>query len=461
MPSYTDRWGLSILGPNDTLAADGYKFSDADRRLLDRLLYYAAELHHHTGISGSDTTPAVAPGLTLLPTAGAMPSASRYYYRYTLIDDLGNETAPSPIAAIDSLAALDAPGAPALNYVSGSGSLEPGTYSYVLSAYANATTLETKALNSAVITVPGTQASNEVNLILPALPIGATGLNIYRKSPSGMHYLWITNVASPTNGQVWTDDGSIDGDCDRSLPATNRTSNTSAVRINYPGATPILPTGWTWRIYRSNSALDWSRSYLVDISPQGGGGATPVDYVDVGAGTQIGGPPTNAQVINAPSKIVLTDASEVTGTLPPGRAVVPQIVTLTEPGTVTAGAATFTWICDYDQADILSVRAYLGVNSVPASTDVIVDVNALRPAVSGSWISIFDDGPNRPTIPVGETASDASTPTHQHLVAGDAVTFDVDQAGGGATPTDHDLTVSLLLYVKSGSETTSYTWATT
>ena len=38
MPRYTDRWGLSILGSGDSLQSDGFKFTDADRELIDRLL---------------------------------------------------------------------------------------------------------------------------------------------------------------------------------------------------------------------------------------------------------------------------------------------------------------------------------------------------------------------------------------------------------------------------------------
>lgn len=460
MPGSTDRWGLTTLGSGDSIAADGYKFADADRHLIDRLLRYAAEEHRHTGQVGSDTTPEVGPTLTLVPGGGAMPASARYYYRFTTIDILGNESAGSPIVAIDTPGSLSVPGAPALSYVTGSGALEPGTYSYVLSAYSGASTLETKAINSAAITVPGTSTTNSVSLILPTLPISATGLNVYRKSASGMHYLYLASIAAPTVGQVWVDDGSLEGDCDRSLPATNHTNNTSAVRVSYPGATPAITEGWAWRIYRSTSAYEWSRSYLADLNPIGATPYTPVEYLDVGGGTETGAPPTVAQVINAPAKITLTDAAEVQGVLPPGLIVTPHMVTFTAPGPVVTGSGTFVWVCDYDQADILACRAYLGVDSWPAAQDVIVDVNLLRPAREGTWISAYDDGPSRPTVPRYEAVGAPTTPVHQHLVAGDAVCVDIDQSGGGATPTDANLTVNLLLYVQDGSQTTTYDWTT-
>lgn len=457
MPDATSRWGLSIMGPGDTLAADGYKFSDADIHLLDRLLLYAAEQHHHTGETGYDTTPTVAPALSLLPTSGAFPSASRLYYRYTIVDDLRNESAPSPISSIDTPAAVATPGAPSPNYMTGAGSLLPGNYHYVVSAYKGTNTQETKALNSATITIPGSSTNNQVTLILPSLPYGADGLNIYRRTMSGMHYLYLASVAAPVTGDIWVDDGTIEGDCDRGLPATNRTSNTAAIKVTYPSDTTGLPDGWAWRLYRSTSPLDWSRSFLIDLTPMGVPLTTPTDFTDVGGGTETGGPPTVAQVINAPSKIKLTDAAEVEGELPPGTVVTPHTITFTAPGPVTVGPGTHVWVCDYDQADIVGCRAYLGVDSTPEVDDVIVDVNLLRPGVEGTWVSAYDDGVDRPTVPVGQNVGDPTVPLHQHLVAGDAVSVDVDQAGGGAG-TDQNLTVNVLLVVKYGSETDSYDW---
>jgi hypothetical protein len=460
MARYTDRWGLSILGPGDSLSANGYKAVDADRRLIDRLLAYAAERHRHTGIAGTDLTPELAPTLTRLATGGVIPAGTRFYYRYTVVDEDGNESAGSPTQTIDMPAAIAAPGAPALSVVTGTGSLQPGTYSYVLSAYKAASSLETKATNSAVINIAGSSSVNSISMLLPDLPLGADGLNVYRKSPSGMHYLWIDSIAAPTNGQAWVDDGSTDGDCDRSLPAANRTSNTSAVLVSYPGATPYVPDGWSWRIYRTNRPNDWSRSYLTDITPVGVPPATPVSYTDVGSATRVGAPPTTAQVINAPSKITLTDGAEVEGTLPPGMLTMPHVVNFTWAGPVELVEGAFMWVCDYDQVDIVHCRAYLGVDSAPAVDDVIVDVNAYRPSqATPTWESIYADGPGRPRVPAGTNVGEPAVPIVRRLEAGDALCVDVDQTGGGATPTDTNLTVNIFMYVKHGSETVTYPWA--
>lgn len=463
MARFSDRWGLSILGPGDKISDRGYKFAAADIALVDRLLAYAVEQHRHTGLSAIDRTPDVGLNLTLETTGGTMPSGSRFFYRYTLVDPDGNESAGSPIVSIDTATAIIAPQAPSPVVVTGSGSLLPGRYTYVLSAYKNINTLESKAINSAAIAIPSTNASNSVQLTLPSLPLGATGFNVYRRAPSGMHYLYLDSVepggATPTT--TWVDDGSIDGDCDRGLPSNNRTASENAVRITYPGATPTVPDGYSWRIYRTVTPADWGRSLLATIAPQGATPFTPTAMLDVGSGTQIGGPPSQAQVFSAPPKVDLTDAAEVQGTLPPGLVTVPVQLTFVESGPVTAGTGVFVWVCDFDMADIISVRAHLSPESTPAVDPVIVDVNAYRAGqATPAWQSIFGDGPSRPQVPAGETVGAASTPTAiHHLVLGDRLSVDVDQSGGGATPTDQDITVNILLYTKQGSETVSYTWS--
>lgn len=461
MPRYTDRWGLSILGSGDSFQSDGFKFTDADRELIDRLLRYATEEHRHTGRAGEDLTPEAALNLTLSTTGGTIASGTRYYYRYTIVDELGNESAPSPIAYVDTPSTVATPGAPAISYVAGSGALEPGGYSYVLSGYKGATTQETKATNSAFINIPGGNSSNSVSLILPTMPFGADGFNVYRKSPSGMHYLYITTIPAPSPLQVWVDDGSISGDCDRSLPSVNRTGGTNAIAVAFPGATPFLDERWSWRVYRSNDPNRWGRSRLKDMTPINDPPVTPLSFYDTGLATAVGGPPAKAQVINAPPKITLTDAEEIEGTLPPGLLVAPQMLTFAEPGPVEAREGTYTWVCDFDMADVKSVRIYLGPDATPAVDPLIVDVKARRPSAgSSTWESLFEPETSPPTIDVGENAAEPVAPGRQHLERGDALSVDVLQAGGGATPTDTDLSVNLLLYVKDGSETTSYEWAT-
>lgn len=447
----TERFGLSTLGPGDSMADEGFKYSDADIELLDRLLAVAAEGHHHTGVSAVDQTPTLPLSLHQLSTGGGLPSSTRYYYKYTLVDAAGNESIGSPTAFADTPAGLHEPAAPALSYLATGGTLDPGNYTYVLSAYSTATSLETKAANSAYITVATATSIARVAIALPPLPPGATGFNIYRKAPNGARFQFL---ASTVLTGTYIDDGSIDPDCNRTLPAKNSTNNTGVITVSFPGATPVVPAGYTWKIYRTDNPNNWANSLLHHVVETTG--ATPVvltAFSDVGSGTVGGKPPDVSQSIGNPDKVVLTDGSEVQGVLPPGMSITTRQVTFNKAGTVTVGAGVYVWNCPYDQAHILSVRAYLGVASWPAATPVIVDVNKFD-GVS-SWPTIFTTQANRPRIPVGDQVGATTVPNDIFLVAGDMLSCDVDQAGGGATPTDHNLTVSLLLLVKDGSDTVS------
>ena len=91
MGATTERFGFNTLGPGDSMAADGFKFSDADIVLMDRLLAFAAEGHHHTGVGVVNNTPVLAPILHQSSTGGQFPSSKRYYYRFTLIGTTQNE----------------------------------------------------------------------------------------------------------------------------------------------------------------------------------------------------------------------------------------------------------------------------------------------------------------------------------------------------------------------------------
>ena len=70
-----------------------------------------------------------------------MAAGLRFYYEYTLVDADGFESAPSPATFVDTQPPVAEPSAPTLSYVNDAGSLLPGSYSYVLSAYKAANTL--------------------------------------------------------------------------------------------------------------------------------------------------------------------------------------------------------------------------------------------------------------------------------------------------------------------------------
>lgn len=455
MGDTTDRFGLSKLGPGDSIANDGFKFSDADIELIDRLLQVATENHRHTGETVSNADPVAPPSVTLHATGGTIPAGTRCFYRYCLVDAMGFETASSPIAYVDTPPPIKEPAAPTLNFATTGGTLPPGQYGYILSAYKGATTLETKATKPAVITVIGSTSTNSIDLILPALPSGADGFNIYRRGPGSPQYQLLASSA----GGTYTDDGSVGVDCDRMLPNQNLTNGQNAVTITFPGATPTILPGFTWKIFRTFYATNWNNTVLEHLVPIGATPVVPLSFDDVGQSTAVGAPPLVSKRIGSPPRINLTDGSEVQGFLPPGRNIVAHVVTFTVPGPVTAATGTFTWTCEFTQADIIHVRPYLGAGSTPASTDVIVDVNLYDPnEVSPSWSTIYTTSGNRPRIEVGDEVGAPTVPDIVHLTEGCMLSLDVDQDGGGATPTDHDLSVNILMLVQYGDENSSYQW---
>lgn len=454
----TDRFHLAILGPGDAIADQGYQFSAADRRLIDRLLEHALEHHTHTGHAASDDTPAAAPALVLHTTGGAIGAGTRVHYRFTWVDTDGNESGSSPLGFIDTPAPVADPGAPAPSWTDTGGVLLPGSYSYLLTAYTGASTLETRAGAPTQVRLTVTTSTSAITLTLPSVPTGADGFNIYRRKPGSPRFYYL----AATTGSTYVDDGSVLDDATRSLPKTNTTYGTNAVTVSLPGATPTVPVGSTWKLYRSFSATDWSVSVLHHVVETTFELSGPVvsSFDDVGEPTSLGAPPDASQTFGSPPKIDLTDAAQVTGTLPPGRNVVPELIRFEFPGPVTAQAGSKIWVSDFDRADVIWCRAFLGVNSSPAAQEVIVDINKYDAnAATPGWATIYTTTANRPTVAVGAFIGEVTAPDVIHLLPGDALSVDVDQAGGGATPTDVDLVVDVFCYVQYGSTETSYTFA--
>lgn len=453
MGELTPRFKLHTLGPGDRPQDDGYAFTDRDIRLIDMVLRYAAEEHRHDGQSFEDRAPLVPAILSLETTGGYLPAGLRIFYRWSLVDEFGFETAASPVAYIDTLPPVDEAEAPALSFATSGGSLEPGQYAYMLSAYKGSNTLETRAVRAATITVNVSTSDNVVTLSFPALPPGADGFNIYRKGPGSNGFFYLASTAAVD----YDDDGTVELDATRQPQATNTTNSHNLVVIDLPPGDPI-PDGYTWRLYRTFSAGNWDNSRLADILEVGATPAIGLSYEDVGGSTEVGAPLASSMGVGSPPPIRLTDGIDVQGALPPGRNVVPYLATFVMPGPIVEGQGTFTWVCEFAQADIIHARAYLGVESTPASQSVIVDIER-QLAGLGAFTTIFTDQANRPRVLLGQSQGATTVPDVLHLVEGDVLRIDVDQDGGGATPTDDDLSVNVLMMVQYGSESESWNWS--
>lgn len=439
MADLTEHYGFQVLAAGDDWSLNGYKFLDADRRHLDALLYQALS-HTHGAATAAQADPTAAPTLVQAATGGALPAGTRIYYKFTWVDGNGLETAPSPEAYVDTPAALADPAAPTLVQATTGGFLLPGNYSYVLSAYKGANTAESRAPNAAFITVPTGTSTNEITLTMPSVPTGADGFNVYRRKPGGSQYQYLGSVLAATT--TFVDDGTHVEDCDRTLPVSNTTNASNKVTATVP----TVPAGYTWRLYRTYVLAQYASSLLhwvVEETSEGSGVITP-DYEDVGYATLAGQPPASSQLQVGPGKINLTLGDEVEGRLPLGFLdAAPLELVFSFAGLVLGTVGSFVWVCPYPALKILSARLSLGRGRAPASLPILIDINK-GTGLSPTYTTIFTTQANRPTIAVGNQIGAASAaPDVPDLVAGDSLTVDIDQAGGGASPTDYDLTVTI------------------
>lgn len=455
MAGTTTNYGFTTLTEGDAFYQANAKFSNSDRHLLDTILANLED-HHHRGPVVT-TGPTVAPDLLVSTTGGTLLSGTRYYYVYTYVDPDTGESAASPVGFVDTPTGVSPPAAATGSSETTGGSLEPGDYYYVLTAYQTSDTVETTVGGYVLVTVPVGTSTNRITLTLPALPSGATGFNIYRRSPGQTHYYYLDsvpmNVATPPS--TYVDDGSVNDDCDRGVPTTNTTNATSSVTVTLPGATPSLAVDNTWKIYRTTDTNSWANTFLVHVTAGATPTPAPLFYLDDNSPTVSAGEPPYTG-LNNPDPVVLTDAAEVVGVLPPANHIQSHPVEFGFPGVVSVVQGTFIWQCPFDRAYIKEVFINLGRGYAPASTDVIVDVNKYDTDIATpSWGTIFTTQANRPRVVVGDTFGAIATPDVRYLVKGDALTVDVDQAGGGATPTDYDLFVSVMLWVWQSAETTT------
>ena len=445
----TDHYNLSTIdGPGQSFSDDGYKYPGADRRLMDTLLYLGVEGHHHTGETGSMEEPTEGPLLTLDEGGGSIPAGVRAYYKYTLVHENGAESEGSVEAFIDTPNPIVEPGAPILVRSTG-GTLIAGNHYYALSEYVGSSINETKATASAYITLP-VPNTNTVTVELPIIG-GGDGWNLYRRSPGQTKYFHLATI--PNTEVDFVDDGSIAEDCDRTLPTANTTNGSNAIIVSIPGATPVVPEGYTWKVYRTYNIASWSNSFLTHVT-ENVDGDVATEYTDIGGSPQQGSPPAISQSTNSPSKVLLTDLAEVQGTLPMGSMAFPFAVSFGYPGPLEVVEGAAVWRSPFPQAEIISVSATLGRDSFPLSDSVIVDV--LLQDENDVIESLFLLPEDRPTVPIFAQRGDAVPPTSINVInRDDLLMMDIIQTDVGAsTPNDSDLTVTISLIVSGYPATT-------
>lgn len=433
----------------DFPGGDSWKFSDEDRFNLDAILH-AIVNHRHDGVAESPIA-VPTPELELIVGAegGILEADTTYYYKITLVDPSGLETAASAEAFVSTPARVIDPSSPGgITFQSTGGFLIPGPYYYKVSAYVGETTIETApSAVPAQQVIPGGSSTNQITFTFPSLPAGATGWNVYRRKPGGDGYGFLESVIGSET--TYTDDGTVDDECTRRPPQQNQTNRNNAIIVSFPGATPETPAGYTWRIYRTTSPANYQQSrvaWVVEETFENSGIIVP-EYTDLGRNAEYGAPPEAQIIIPHPDPVSLTDAIEVTGTLPAGHADHIHVHTFQLPGIVTSGDTAdfpFMWPFPDRGGRIVGAVAWLQEGSVPAVDDVIVDVT-----ING--VTIYAGPGDLPTIPQGDQASAfAYANGAAGPVFGDIINVLVDQDGGGATPTDEYLTVCLIFAYRPG-----------
>lgn len=450
MANRTRRFGLTTFDqPTDELSLDNYKFTYADRILLDRLLRIIIESHVHDGSTFAAAQPP-APELTVQTTGGAIPANTTVYYRYSVVDARGQETIASATASTVTPPQVAAPGfGPRLSREAGT--LDAGQYLYALSACTNDAGQETLIGP----TTPGTLTDwGAWRLDLPPLPSGGQFFNVYRKGPRESELRYLTTLA-PAQRELF-DTGLLKTDRYRRAPAANTTNMTNRIGVALTGTVP--EGSWTWRIYRTYDQGNWENSLVEWVGPEN-------YYLDDGREGQPGVPPSASAAIGGASKIEF--ATDTEGMPPPSAwGATIRSVNFTA-NRVVPSVGTWYWYCDYERVEPLTMRAAVRRGAPPTVQPIQIGLDYAFHANGGlSWWYPWNDTSGNPviaTIDLGQTfsASTSIANPEQRVVRGYLFRLHIYQGGYEEFPLDpiHDLTVVMTMMVNGESDQT-YIWET-
>jgi hypothetical protein len=370
--SLTRRFGLSKFGgrlggsPSD----NGGKYSNVDRDTIDRLLS-AFEVHHHDGGTVL-ADPTTAPTTVVSTVGGTLPAGTTFYYRFSLLDANGLETAGSPEASVATAGPIMPPAAPSLeaSTVTG-GTLATGLYYYALSCLVDGQ--ETPITSPSLMTVAPDR--NAVTLYLPSLPTGAQSFKIWRQRSDESGF---STIGTTTAG-TFVDNGSVASNACPTDPLygpspVNRTNSHNSIVVTLPSGLPNTP----WRLYRTTSAGNYSGPSLVAAVVQTtgeSGGPIVTTYTDTGAPALDGGPVLQSQVLAPSTPLNATNVSitvagahyatgsdvqtavsqldAVVGGGGSGTAIIPRLVILTD-------SAASRWALGVDDTGHLLASTYVG-----------------------------------------------------------------------------------------------------
>jgi len=315
MSSTTGFFGLQKLQSGDALSTNDYAFTNRNIDVIDRLLGKIDDAVFENDTPLDDPTDTLS--LEVVTTGGLIPAGRTVRFKYTYVDAFGNESAASPESTVGTAAPIARPSAAGLEATTTGGTLLAGNYFYILSAYSDVNTNETSGSPAASLQVR-TGSTNKITLTLPSLPAGADGFNIFRRGPGEVQFYYLDSVdmdvATPPS--TYEDDNSVTVTNSRTPSATNLTNSTNLINVTLPGATPSVPDGYTWKLYRTFVSGDYNSSLLEWVVTEVDGAIVPYT-VDSGLRTTIGVPPSISSLTGATSRITTleTDVAAIEATL--------------------------------------------------------------------------------------------------------------------------------------------------
>jgi hypothetical protein len=443
MADTTRRFGFTVLdSPTDQLTTANYKFSEGDRYLLDQLLRVAVEDHTHTGASISISFPD-ATILRVSPTGGALPPNVTVYYRYSIVDNRGQETIASATASVHTPVPATAPGyGPRLSIAGGY--MEPGEYLYACSA----STFEPSQETLLGPITSGTLATfGGWRLDLPPLPTGGHFFNVYRRGPRETELKFLATLAP--SDRVFIDNGDLHANQFRNAPRANTTYRTSSIEVKLPASLfSAGPLGaYSWKLFRTFDPANWENS-LLDWN-----GQTDL-YVDDGRATRVGYPPSTTSAVGGAPKIQFVKDTE--GVLPPSAAIVTRVANFNvDP--VVEGAGTWYWTSEYEAAELVSMSATVNPNT-PPSTPLQIGIDRWN---IDDWDPVMER-PNSSTVAkvaIGEGETAGTTAVSHRLARKDRLRLHVWEADFGSEGPVRQLNLVVTMRVRASGQT--YTWETT
>jgi hypothetical protein len=386
----TGHFGLTRIAAGEQFSKNGYAFSDLDRVTLDKILYAAISHSHDGSLRLAD--PTLAPGLSATPLGGTLPAGTTFYYRVSLADKYGLETAASIESSVTTPPPLPAPTSPSAQVETTGGAVVPGTWSYMIT-YVTSTGGETTPSGANNVQVT-TGTTNRIRITLPSLPSGASGYRIYRSRPGQAQFYYLDQVTTTTYyDPANTEDQTI------TVPSVNTTNSTNSITITIPGG--VIPVDCMgWKIYRSLDSGGYDGNSLVHYVVEGSSDVSTdvvTTFVDTGSAMLQGFPKDVSATISGGSVVNLT---QIAGQIPLSAA--PRgsrILNAFMPGVVADGQiATIT----NTPVPILPLRLTAYFQSPITDAGAVVKIRVLDSAATPNYVELVCAPAGvTPTTPVG------------------------------------------------------------